>query len=280
MDSWTIGIMVYVEETSTAMRWQTMVSRCIAETSAIMSTGSAMRSGLRILMYHSVGCKVRGDGLGIFAISNDLFMQHANILSNEHVVDLSLDAISRAPIVGTHVAITFDDGYSDNLHVAAPILCGLNIPFTVFVTSDFIKDHEPGFMNESELRELSCLPGVSIGAHGCSHRPLTDCSDEELLNELQASKDYIEDVIGKPVDTVAYPHGATDMRVRNAAVQVGYSLGACSYFDINTSKRDRLLLNRCSILSDDTARVLRLKLRGNWDWYRRRMSDPATSVER
>lgn len=253
------------------MRWQAIASRAIAESVALAHVPFPSPSGLRILMYHAVGSPVRGDRLGIFTLSAEHFYAHVDVLA-------SMQATPLAPLMiphdGLRIAITFDDGYADNLRVAAPLLVKHGLPFTVFVTTDFVREGASGFLTPTELKELAQVPGASIGAHGRSHRPLTECGDDELAVELTDSKRYLEDLLGQPITSLAYPHGAADRRVRDAAERAGYQLGACSYFDINRPGRDALMLNRCNILCDDTPRVLRQKMRGEWDWYRWRSNDP------
>lgn len=253
------------------MRWQAFGARAIAESVALARTPCAPRPGLRILMYHAVGSPVRGDRLGIFTLSAARFRAQIDLLASMTTRPLA------PPTADAHtlaIAITFDDGYADNLHTAAPLLAERGLPFTVFVTTDFVRNGTRGFLTPVEVRTLSRMPGASIGAHGCSHRPLTECKADELRTELGDSKNYLEDLLGQPVTSLAYPHGAANGRVRDAAAQAGYEIGACSHFDINRPGRDPLMLNRCNILRDDTARVLRQKLRGDWDWYRWRTNDP------
>lgn len=57
-----------------------------------------------------------------------------------------------------HVVITFDDGYTDNLYNAKPLLERYEIPATVFVTTGHI-DNEQEFMWD-ELERLLLLPGT------------------------------------------------------------------------------------------------------------------------
>ena len=142
---------------------------------------------------------------------------------------------------------------------------------------EFILINDEKYLTPSELQELSSMPSVSIGAHGMTHVPLTECDDCTLMNELVSSKKYIEDLIGRPVTTMSYPFGAVDRRVRDAVKRAGYLLAACSRFDINDASRDPLLLCRTEITGNDSVRVFQQKLHGDWDWYRWRRKDPASS---
>lgn len=243
-----------------------IISRTISETVAIARIAAPPRRGLRVLMYHAVGSPADGDKLGIYTISAEALEKQISALASLFpgaVTDL-------ASGIGTNgsfrIAVTFDDGYRDNLHCAAPLLQKFGIPFTVFVCSDFVRHGRAHCLSPAELRELAVLPGVSIGSHGATHSRLTELDDQKLSTELASSKAFLEDAIGRGVTAISYPHGAVDGRVRAAAAASGYKIGACSRFNINDAACDPLLLCRTDIHGIDSLRVFKQKLHGDWDW--------------
>lgn len=246
----------------------------ISNMSDVASRLSSERPGLRILMYHSIGNQALGDSRGFFSVSPKNFKAQATLLARcykDQITELDESAICEH---SHRLAITFDDGYRDNLEVAAPILNDFSLPFTVFVTSEFIRKNSAGFLSIAGLRDLSTLPMVTIGAHGKNHVALTGCNDSVLQSELVTSKEFLEDKIGKEVSAIAYPYGDVDHRVKTAAKAAGYQLGVCSFAGVNRPGRDPLLLSRTEVLSLDNNRIFRQKLEGNWDWYRWRKTDP------
>lgn len=257
------------------MSLRSTIARTVSEIVACGRCCSAPRAGLRILLYHAIGSPALGDTRGLFSIRRDVFEQQMDHLSAEHggaVVGLDPDLSFES---NAQIAISFDDGYQDNLDVAAPILVSRGLPFTVFVTADFVRKSRSGFLTPSGLRELAAVPNVRIGAHGATHVALSECDDAQLRDELHSSKRYLEDTIGRDVFTMAYPYGAADRRVRDAVGAAGYRLAASSYALVNDAKRDRLMLGRTEVLGGDSLRVFRQKLHGDWDWRCRLTKDPA-----
>ena len=252
------------------MRWQGAALKAVSLAVACGRVLQPPKTGLRILTYHTVGQRAYRDHLNLNTISLEQFKAHLGVLAKYRCARADAEISADT----TEVAITFDDGYADNLHVVAPLLVERNIPFTVFVTGRFVREKEKGFLSESELRELASLPGVCIGAHGDTHCDLTRCNEANLRAELKTSKAYLADVLGRSITTMAYPYGAANRRVRDAAEECGYEFAASSYFDINRVGRDALMLNRSVVLKGDSARVLEQKIKGDWDWYRFRMTDP------
>ena len=259
------------------MNFRRLLARSISEVLAGVSWIRPPVDGLRVLMYHAIGTPALGDALGLFSLTPERFRRHMMLLScwkQGRVVAFDDGARNG---VGCRVAITFDDGYLDNLEVAAPILSELGLPFTVFVTSEFVRSGKTGFLSPAALRSLAALPGARIGAHGANHIALTQCDDVTLRNELTSSRYYLEDTLGREVRTLAYPYGSVDRRVRDAACAAGYRLGACSLAGVNREERDPMLLARTEIVSFDSERIFSQKLHGDWDWYRWRTQDPALS---
>lgn len=225
------------------------------------------RDGFRILMYHAVGTNIPEDTPNIYNISPTLFEQHMKQLksvNNGNLIDINnIQSNNKSGI-----AITFDDGYRDNLHIAAPILKKLNIPFSVFVITNEVKNRNPLFLSPKDIRSLVNEYDVNIGSHSATHARLAECNDHKLKEELISSKHYLEDLLGYEITTISYPHGSVNRRVRDMAENLGYRLGATSKFDINQKDQDPLLLCRTDIWSDDNSARFMGKLNGDWDWYR------------
>jgi peptidoglycan/xylan/chitin deacetylase (PgdA/CDA1 family) len=230
-------------------------------------------------MYHAVGTPVPGDSLGLYNIAPERFESHMRILAARHRD--SIEPLGTVSLKASRpgIILTFDDGYLDNLTRAYPVLSLLGIPFTVFVTTAPVIAKESGYLGVKELRELDALDGVTIGAHGATHVPLAECGDRRLKEELAGSKACLEDLLGHPVDSLSYPHGSVNRRVRDAAEQAGFRIGATSRFDINPPGRDPLLLCRTDIWAGDSDGVFVEKLAGDWDWRRWRHADPASADE-
>jgi len=116
-----------------------------------------MRGGV-ILLYHRV-MAMEHDPQLLF-VSPEHFGEHLAVL-RDHTTPVHLHELCR--VSGKHfgsrrpVAITFDDGYADNLHYAKPILEKYGIPATVFVTTGRIDSTTEFWWDE--LERVLLYPG-------------------------------------------------------------------------------------------------------------------------
>ena len=89
-----------------------------------------------ILLYHRIGTPITDPWT--LAVSPERFEQHLALL-RERFQPLALSALVTALQSGNlparGVALTFDDGYADNLLAGAPLLEQYTIPATVYVTA-------------------------------------------------------------------------------------------------------------------------------------------------
>jgi peptidoglycan/xylan/chitin deacetylase (PgdA/CDA1 family) len=127
-------------------------------------------------------------------------------------------------------ALTFDDGFVDNLEALAPLLAAENAPATVFVPSGWLGRSHPyapqtRVMTADEVRDLR-QRGVEIGAHTHSHPDLTTLDHGAAVEELERGKRELEQLLGEPVETVAYPYGRADAETRAACREAGF-VAAC-----------------------------------------------------
>jgi len=111
-----------------------------------------------ILMYHHLGEK-DVDPWSL-CVSPEHFAEHLQVLNEEaHLISLAqlTEAHKQGEIPDRAVAITFDDGYADNLHLAKPLLEKYDSPATVFVTSGKVNDNREFWWDE--LERILLQPG-------------------------------------------------------------------------------------------------------------------------
>ena len=222
-------------------------------------------------MYHSVGLEensttVDGDTLSIYSMTLTQFSAQIDAIQALCTSKgISIDVFGSAK--KDSLSITFDDGYADALTVIAPLLCSRQIPFHVFVSSARMNGTDRKYLSPAQVVELSNMPGVSIGAHGATHRSLTSLSSSELAAELQASKVELEAVLQKPVTTMSYPYGHVDESVRKAAHDAGFTFAATSKWGFNEAASDPLLQRRIDMWFGDNKRTVENKILGHWNWF-------------
>ena len=74
-------------------------------------------------------------------------------------------------------------------------------------------------MLAAEVRELSQIPGLDIGAHTVNHLALPDQPAAVQRAELSGCRSVLASVIGRPIDLFAYPYGAVDRQAASLTRQ-------------------------------------------------------------
>jgi len=220
------------------------------------------------LMYHSVGGDTRKEAwpwrlpLKQFSAQLDMLASHDwRTITIGELVDSQRSAGPR------EIAITFDDGYVDNLAACAELVRrGMRASWFV-VTNCLGRD--PGWddagrpvqrlLDATELRSMQAL-GMEIGSHGCSHRRLPALDDLTLSRELTESRAALEDILGAPVTSFAFPYGAVDARSKSAVRAAGYAAACTTQSGWALHDHDALSVRRLTVFSDDTADTLARKI--------------------
>lgn len=163
------------------------------------------------------------------------------------------------------VGLTFDDGYTDFLTGALPLLRRFRCGATLFVLPgrlggdnawDPLGPRKP-LLTAAGIRSAAA-EGVEIGSHGLTHTDLTRADDATLTAEVAESRARIEELTGAPAEGFCYPYGTVDARAVEAVRKAGYAY-ACA-IDPGPLTGPHAL-PRAHVGQNDTAWRLHLKLR-------------------
>lgn len=200
---------------------------------------------LAVLLYHSIATTAT-PSFAKLTVDPVLFEEHLAALREQPIDVIPFAQVPTALAEGHHaVAITIDDGLANAADAAAPALLRHGLPATLFVPSAFVgtsaswlrgDDGKQPMMTWLAITELA-QAGFEIGSHGKFHLA-TDVNSPELIrDDAVASKTELEQRIGRPVTSFAYPFGYYTRRARQAVRHAGYTQ-ACVVYELPARTRD------------------------------------------
>lgn len=220
-----------------------------------------------ILMYHSFDKNLVGK---YAAVSLETFSKQMDFIKRRGYRVVPLDEYCRIvrekkEVPHNLVVITSDDGYKDNV-VAIKILKEFDFPATIFLIVDRIG--QEGHVSKEDVRWLLENTSVRIGSHTVSHVYLPEAEDDVLKEQIDISKEVLENMFSAEIDTIAYPIGGFDRRVLKEVERSGYQCG-CTTNRGFSRKRDIFALRRIKITERDLGLRLWAKLSGFYNVFKR-----------
>lgn len=192
-----------------------------------------------VFLYHAVSDDPP-PWLAPFTVSPRRFAEHLDMIADSGVRVVPLRRFVTALLGGSPLpprcaVLTFDDGYEDFATTVAPLLAARGLPATLYVTtgapnaagtsSGVGPFPSVATLSWAEVRELDAA-GFEIGGHSRTHPQLDTLRRTVLREEVAGCKRDLEDALGHPVVSFAYPHGYSSRAVRAAVREAGWTSAA------------------------------------------------------
>jgi peptidoglycan/xylan/chitin deacetylase (PgdA/CDA1 family) len=161
-----------------------------------------------------------------------------------------VDAITRgADLPPRPIIITFDDGNLDNYTVAFPIMQKYGFTGVLYIPYYFIDTEN--YMSIDQIKEMAAA-GWEVGSHSLTHAELTTLTPDRLREEIVDSREKLQELLGVPILTFAYPFGNVGSAEVDYVKFAGYIAGmGATGFRWEQGSTNLFVLQRCEIKETD-----------------------------
>ncbi len=233
----------------------------------------ARRATVPILMYHQVDPD-RSGPLRPWTVTPARFATHLQVLRRLGYRSITMDELAaardgRSSLPPRPIAITFDDGFAAAVRHALPVLADNGFIATFYVVAGLVGGTSAWLRTEigtdapladaAAIRSLESA-GSRAEAHSLTHPRLAGLDADRLRTELVDSRARLEDLLGRPVRHLAYPHGSVDRAARDMAAEAGYVTGVTTVVGRAGPQHDALQLPRLHPDGRDSALDLAVRL--------------------
>jgi peptidoglycan/xylan/chitin deacetylase (PgdA/CDA1 family) len=175
---------------------------------------ATMNTAIPVLMYHLIS-----EHEARFAVTPDELNEQMAWLRDNGYTSLTPSDVLKAvtegiPLPDKPIMITVDDGYASDLLFAEIVTSYGFRP--VFFWPNYAD------LTPDDMRWLASL-GEACG-HTVSHARLREMGWTAQLDEIGPNKDWIEGILGYPINCFAYPFGSYDQTSTDVVAYVGYQI--------------------------------------------------------
>ncbi|NCC52728.1 MAG: hypothetical protein EOM20_16130 [Spartobacteria bacterium] len=124
---------------------------------------------------------------------------------------------------------------------------------TAFIEALRAHTHHPSFpqpqhafLSWMQVKEMQ-QAGIHFGAHGVTHRLLTQCTEEEVRHECRQSRDTLTNETGIPPSFFAYPNGDFTPEIQRIVAETGYRGAVSTRPGKNNPQTDLYALQRINM---------------------------------
>jgi peptidoglycan/xylan/chitin deacetylase (PgdA/CDA1 family) len=199
-----------------------------------------------IILYHRIG-KSPIDSQ--YYVPPEKFEEQMKLLHDWEYTVIPIETLVNAIEKGADlpprpVIITFDDGDISVYETAFPILQKYGLTGVVYIVNNYMGTE--GYMSAEQIKELVAA-GWEVGSHSRSHRDLTKLEPAIQRAEIVEAREVLQEALGVPVQTFAYPFGIMNSSVGSYVHFAGYIAAMGLGFTADQGKSNLFWLQRREI---------------------------------
>jgi len=156
--------------------------------------------------------------------------------------DLVNDFLGEITLPEKIIILSFDDGYMDFYTDVFPILKKEKVKAITYIVPNFL--NRANYMSTFQIKEIARSPFIEIGAHTMNHIWLKDIKKETAQYEIVQSRKILQEMLGAPINSFAYPYGALDRQTMNIVKDAGYTNAVSTIPGIMQTKQNKFFLYR------------------------------------
>lgn len=210
-------------------------------------------------------------GADVFSVTPEVFEAQLRHLRDNGYYSASVEQwgyslMGCTPLKERAVTLLFENSDQSFLTYAWPLLQKYGFSATLMLYADEIgqiravdQGREISLVEWKEIRKLQA-EGITFASHSASRCDLASLSLPKAWNEINRSRETLQQELATPISTFAYPYGHAPAWLQYLVAVCGYSFAITEREGLCSSQQSLLTLPRINVTNLDTPEVLETRL--------------------